>query len=187
MRPIPIVHTMKTIAFIAIACASCTFAKAAPQLAAVQQEAIPNPKINAVAHREAVRDSMLLREKRRVTEETFLELAAQADTVILDARSESKFKMRHIKGAVNLPFTEFTAENLARVIPTKSTRVLIYCNNNFNGDKIAFASKAEPAALNLSTFSNLVIYGYSNVYELGPAIDVNKARVPFEGTSVESK
>lgn len=175
---------MKTIAFIAIACATCTLANAAQQVAAVQAQEIPNPKINVIAHREAVRDSLQLREKRRVTEEKFLELAAQPDTVILDARSESKFKMRHIKGAVNLPFTEFTAENLAQVIPTKDTRVLIYCNNNFDGDKIAFAGKAAPAALNLSTFSNLVIYGYSNVYELGPAIDVNKARVPFEGTAV---
>ena len=178
---------MKTIAIITLACATCTLISAAPQFAAVQQQQIPNPNINAVAHREAVGDSMLLREKRRVSEEKFLELAAQPDTVILDARSESKYKMRHIKGAVNLPFTEFTAENLARVIPTKGTRVLIYCNNNFDGDKVAFAAKAAPAALNLSTFSNLVIYGYTNVYELGPAIDVNKARVPFEGTAIEAK
>src|SRR6478609_7729901 len=115
---------MKTIAFITIACATSALANAAPQLAAVQHQ-IPNPKIDASAHREAVRDSLQLREKRRVTEDKFLEFAAQPETVILDARSESKFKMRHIKGAVNLPFTEFTAENLARVIPTKDTRVLI--------------------------------------------------------------
>lgn len=87
---------------------------------------------------------------------------------------------------MNLPFTEFTVENLAKVIPTKDTRVLIYCNNNFDGDRRAFADKSPAAALNLSTFSNLVIYGYTNVYELGPAIDVNKARVPFEGTAVEA-
>ncbi len=178
---------MKTLTFVTIAGATCALAIAAPQLAVVQQQAIPNPNINAGAHRDAVRESLLLREKRRVTEEKFLELAAQPDTVILDARSESKYKLRHIKGAVNLAFTEFTAENLARVIPTKDTRVLIYCNNNFGGDKVAFAAKAAPAALNLSTFSNLVIYGYTNIYELGPAIDVNKARVPFEGTSVEQK
>ena len=179
---------MKTITIIALACASCTLADAAPQLAAVQQQQQPqqirNPKIDPIGHRAAVEESLQLREKRRVTEEKFIELAAQPGTVILDARSASRFQMRHIKGAVSLPFTEFTEENLARVVPTKDTRVLIYCNNNFTGDEPAFAEKRAEAALNLSTFSNLVIYGYTNVYELGPAIDVRKARVPFEGTAV---
>ena len=33
--------------------------------------------------------------------------------VVLDARSSSMYRLRHIDGAVNLPFTDFTAE-LAR-------------------------------------------------------------------------
>ena len=175
---------MKTLPLIAAAvCALSAFANSEQQ--ARPRAAIPNPNIDVITHRKAVREATDLRESRRVTEERFMELATAPDTVILDARSESKYKLRHIKGAVNLPFTEFTAENLAKVIPTKDTRVLIYCNNNFDGDKIAFAGEAAPAALNLSTFSNLVIYGYMNIYELGPAINVNKARVPFEGTAVE--
>src|SRR5688572_1987723 len=128
---------MKKLPLIAISltCAAAICAYAATP--ATGQRQLANPKIDPEAHREAVRAALQVREKRRLTEEQFLELAAQRGTVILDARSESMFKLRHIKGAVNLPFTEFTENNLARVIPAKDTRVLIYCNNNFDGDQIA--------------------------------------------------
>jgi rhodanese-related sulfurtransferase len=145
---------------------------------------IQNPNIDFAAHRRAVMETGRLRETRRVSEDRFLELAAEPGTVILDARSESKFRMRHIKGAVSLPFTEFTETNLANVIPDKTTRVLIYCNNNFEGDRVAFAAKKAPAALNLSTFANLTLYGYTNVIELGPLLDVAKTKIPFEGEAL---
>jgi len=176
---------MKKLAAIAIACAAALFANAAGP--SVTQQKIANSKIDPEAHRVAVLAALQLREKRRVTEQQFIVLAAQPGTVVLDARSESMFKLRHIKGAVNLPFTEFTEANLARVIPTPDTRVLIYCNNNFEGDQIAFADKRRPAALNLSTFPNLVIYGYNNVYELGPVLEVRETRIPFEGTSTAQR
>ena len=46
------------------------------------------------------------------------------------------------------------------------------------------AAKAAAAALNIHTFNTLYNYGYTNVYELGPLIDVRKAKLQFEGTSV---
>ena len=144
---------------------------------------IPNRKIDFAAHLRAAKETEVLRKSRRLTEEEFLTHAADPNTVLLDARSESKFKLRHIKGAINLPFTEFTEESLAKVIPTKDTRVLIYCNNNFEGDRMAFADKRAPASLNISTFVNLTIYGYTNVYELGPLLDVQKTILPLEGTA----
>src|SRR5438105_15100400 len=124
------------------------------------------------------------REKRRLTEEQFLSLAAQPGTIVLDARSESKYKLRHIKGAINLPFTEFTEATLAKAIPAKNTRVLIYCNNNFLGSPVAFAAKASAASLNISTYVTLTNYGYTNIYELGPLIDIKKTRLVFEGEEV---
>ena len=49
----------------------------------------------------------------------------------LDARPAAAFKSGHIKGAVNLPFTDFTAASLAAVIGKDADRpILIYCNNN---------------------------------------------------------
>lgn len=42
--------------------------------------------------------------------------------------------------------------------------------------------KAIASALNLSTFVSLHAYGYRNVYELGPAIDVRRSTLAFAGT-----
>ena len=124
------------------------------------------------------------RENRRVTEEEFLSMARTKGTIILDARSESKFQLRHIKGAINLPFTEFTEASLAKAIPAKNTRVLIYCNNNFLGSPVAFAAKRAVASLNISTYVTLTSYGYTNLYELGPLIDVRNTKLTFEGEEV---
>lgn len=69
-------------------------------------------------------------------------MAAEPDTVVLDARNTDRFVMRHVKGAVNLPLPNFSEEALARIIPSKTTRILIYCNNNFDGDPVAMPSKS---------------------------------------------
>ena len=124
-----------------------------------------------------------LREARRVSEDEFLRMAAEPGTVVLDARSERLYRLRHVKGAVNLSFPDFTSETLARAIPSKATRVLIYCNNNFMGAPESMPTKVISSALNLSTFVSLHAYGYRNVYELGPAVDVRATRLAFEGTS----
>jgi len=58
------------------------------------------------------------------------------------------------------------------VLPDRNARILIYCNNNFVGDERAFASKSANASLNLSTYIALYSYGYRNVYELAPLLDV---------------
>lgn len=71
------------------------------------------------------------RKDRLVTLEEFKKMSTEANTVILDTRSDSMFKAKHIKGAIHLDFTDFTQENLERLIPDKNTRILIYCNNNF--------------------------------------------------------
>ena len=145
---------------------------------------VPNPLIDYPGYLRIARAAESLREKRRLTEDQFLSFAAQPGTIILDARSESKFKLRHIKGAVNLPFTEFTDKSLAQAIPAKSTRVLIYCNNNFLGSPVAFATKAPAASLNISTYSTLATYGYTNIYELGPLIEISTTKLPFQGEEV---
>jgi len=104
--------------------------------------------------------------------------------VVLDARSERLYRLRHLKGAVNLSFPEFTQETLARAIPSQATRVLIYCNNNFMGAPESMPVKAIASALNVSTFVSLHSYGYRDVYELGPAIDVRATALRFEGDEV---
>lgn len=145
-----------------------------------------NPHIDSAAYRELVARSMSARESARVTEDEFIRLSAQPGTIILDARTKDKFDNIHIKGAVHLAFTDFTEEALARVIPNKDTRILIYCNNNFFGDAFNLATKFAPVSLNVQTFANLRAYGYTNIRELGPYLDIRKTRIPFEGKTIPS-
>ncbi len=126
-----------------------------------------------------------VREARRVSEEKFIEMAAGPGTVILDARSKDKFDNIHIKGAIHLALTDFTDEALRRTIPDKTTRILIYCNNNFKNEPANFPSKRIEVALNIQTFINLHTYGYENVFELAPLLDVKTTKIPFEGTTVK--
>jgi phage shock protein E len=148
------------------------------------QTPIPNPQIDYSAFLGDAQRVGAIRESRRLTEDQFLRMMAVPGTVVLDARSAAKFRLRHLSGAINLSLPDFTAAELARIIPAKDTRVLIYCNNNFVGSPASFASKAPAASLNISTFVNLATYGYANVYELGPLVDVKATKLPFEGDEV---
>ena len=107
-------------------------------------------------------------------------MSRDPETVILDARSSEKFALLHVAGAKNLSLPDITAEELARIIPSKSTRILIYCNNNFTNEPEAFPAKNLSASLNVYTMNVLFAYGYTNVYELGPLIDIHKSILPFE-------
>lgn len=125
------------------------------------------------------------RADRVIDQDTFLKMAAEKDTIILDARSADKFAMLHVKDAVNLPFTDFTEESLAKIFPDKNTRILIYCNNNFANAPVSMRLKSDAASLNISTLISLQTYGYKNVYELGGYIDVKQAKLPFAGSDVK--
>jgi hypothetical protein len=146
---------------------------------------IPNRLIDYNGFQKIVLESAKPRETNRLTEEQFIARMSEQDVVILDARSPAKFALRHIKGAINLPFTDFTAETLAQVIPSKASNILIYCNNNFEGSEAAFPGKMATASLNLSTYTSLRAYGYANIFELGPLLHVNTTKIPFGGTEVK--
>jgi phage shock protein E len=145
---------------------------------------IPNEFIDYGSFKDNVSTVERLRENRRLTEKQFMRMAAEPGTVVLDARSAQKFALLHVKGAKNLSLPDITGEELAKVIPAKTTRVLIYCNNNFLNEPVAFPTKSPAASLNVHTFNVLYAYGYTNVYELGPLIDVNRARLKLEGSKV---
>ena len=110
-------------------------------------------------------------------------MSREPGTVVLDARSREKFDELHVKGALNLSFPDIAVESLKKTLPDKSTLILIYCNNNFRGAEGPFPSKLPTASLNLSTFIALYNYGYRNVWELGPVIDVKKTKLPLEPTA----
>jgi phage shock protein E len=145
-----------------------------------------NPRIDYRRFATGVAEVEKLRESRRVGEDEFLALAAKPDTIVLDARSREKYDLLHVRGARHLSFPDITADELAKVIPTKDTRVLIYCNNNFENEERAFAAKTAAASLNVHTFNVLHAYGYTNVHELKPLLDVRTTKIPFAGTTADA-
>ncbi len=166
----------------------------------------PKAKVSFEDFKELVAQVEGHRANRLVDWNTFLKMSQEPGVVILDTRSAFRFDRIHVRGAKHLSFTDFTQENLSKVIPTFETKILIYCNNNFDGNQKDFATKialprpkpgastpsqlaaqAKPImlALNIPTFINLYGYGYHNVYELNEFVNVNDPRVWFEGTIVE--
>jgi hypothetical protein len=177
----------------------CAFAEA-------ENNNYPKAKVSFDDFKKLVGEVEPHRAQRLINLESFLAMSKEPGTIILDGRSGFRFERIHLKGAKHLSFTDFTQENLGKVIPTFETKILIYCNNNFEGNQTDFASKvatpeslrggalsrqmsaqAKPLmmALNIPTYVNLYGYGYRNVYELNELVDVKDPRVTFEGTMVK--
>ena len=169
----------------------------------------PSAKVSYTDFKELVDTVEAHRASRLVDLDTFLEMAKDPNTIVLDTRSAYRYGRIHIDGAAHLNFSDFNQGSLAEVIPTPETRVLIYCNNNFDGNPIDFVTKVatpaslspisndEPAmqildqerpimmALNVPTYINLYGYGYRNVYELDELVDVSDPRIQFAGTLID--
>lgn len=149
---------------------------AAAPAPAIAQSA--NPQIDYPGFRELTGSVEARRAERLIDFARFRNEAARPEALVLDARSADAYARGHIAGAVNLPFTDFTAESLARVIgPDRDRPILIYCNNNFSNNAPPMQLKARPLALNIQTFINLVGYGYANVWELDEVIDFTDPKV----------
>ncbi len=144
-----------------------------------------NPAIDVKGYLRIAEEAAKHRESRRVTEAEFLRMSQEKGTIVLDARSKEKFDQLHIKGAINLSFPDIAVETLQQMLPNKSARILIYCNNNFKGEKFTkvpgpFITKMTTASLNISTYIALYNYGYHNVYELAPQLDPERSELTFE-------
>jgi hypothetical protein len=139
-----------------------------------------NPAIDMPGYLRVAAEAAAHRSARRVSEEEFIRMAREPGTVILDARSREKYEELHVKDAINLPFPDIAVESLARLLPDMTARILIYCNNNFANAEGPFPVKLASASLNISTYIALYNYGYRNVYELGPLIDLPASRLQFE-------
>ncbi len=176
--------------------------------AMAQVKSYPKAKVNFKDFSRLVAEVETHRASRLVDLDTFLRMSKEPGVIILDSRSTFRFERIHLKGAKHLSFADFTQDNLRRVIPKSDTKVLIYCNNNFEGNQIDFATKiaipiAQPRvtptaqfasqakplmmALNIPTYVNLYGYGYRNVYELHELVNVRDPRITFEGSIVAQR
>jgi phage shock protein E len=136
-----------------------------------------NPLIDYAGFEQLTAEVATYRQSRLLSWDEFRRAASQPKALILDARSADAYAAGHIKGAVNLPFTDFTAKSLARVIGDKDRPILIYCNNNFANNQPPVETKMVRLALNIQTFINLVGYGYPDVRELNEVVDFRDPRI----------
>jgi rhodanese-related sulfurtransferase len=167
---------------------------------------VPNPAIDMQGYLKVAQEAAKHRDSRRISEEDFIKMSAEEGTIVLDARSKEMYDLLHIKGAINMSFPDIAIDSLAKKLPDKNARILIYCNNNFDVTKLAaqtknagtppvgekappdaraaraFAPKMATASLNISTYIALYNYGYKNVYELAPLLDPEKSKLTFEST-----
>lgn len=144
----------------------------------------PNPPIDYDEFVAISNEVAAYREKRKISLADFVKYQQEPGTIVLDTRSARAYNRKHIKNAVHLNFSDFTAEKLAALIPDKNTRILIYCNNNFANDPVNFATKMAPLALNIPTFINLYGYGYQNIYELSDYLNGDEPSLEFAGTDI---
>ena len=162
----------------ALLCAAC----AALLASAASPGDIRNPAIDMEGYLRFAKAAAAERETHRVSEDEFIRMSLEPGTIVLDARSPQKYDELHVRGAINLAFPDITVASLKETIPEKTTRILIYCNNNFSNAPGAFPEKLSPASLNLSTYIALYTYGYRHVYELGPYVDIGASRLGFESS-----
>lgn len=143
-------------------------------------EAVANPDIDVDGYLRVSRQALDHRDTHRLSESDFIRMSREAGTVVLDARSREKYDELHIKGAISLSFPDIAIGSLRDTLPDKDVRILIYCNNNFRNAEQAFPSKLPSASLNIPTYIALYDYGYRNVYELGPQLDIDASSLEFE-------
>ncbi len=143
-----------------------------------------NPAIDMSGYLAVAMQAADHRATHRVSENDFLRLSRDPDTIVLDARSKEKYDLLHVKGAVNLSFPDITVAKLAEIFPDKDARILIYCNNNFSNNQEAFPTKMAKASLNLSTYIALYTYGYRNVYELAPLLDAGATQLELVASAM---
>jgi len=156
---------------------------AAAQVGPEADPPIVNPAIDPAAFLRVAGEAIAHRADHRLSEADFIRMSREPGTVVLDARSKEKFDELHVEGALHLSFPDIAIDTLAALLPDKDVRILIYCNNNFRGAEGPFPSKLPSASLNLPTYIALYDYGYRNVYELGPLIDIEQTAIAFTSSA----
>src|SRR4051812_48360950 len=67
---------------------------------------VPNPAIDMEGYLKVSKEAAEHRKTRRLSEEDFIKMASEPGTVVLDCRSADKYKLMHVRGAINLSFPD---------------------------------------------------------------------------------
>ena len=91
-----------------------------------------------------------------ITATEALSIMAESDNyVLLDVRTAAEFQERHIEGAILIPYDEIRSRAQAELLD-KNAVILIYCRS---GRRSASAA------------ADLVLLGFTNVYDFGGILD----------------
>lgn len=94
--------------------------------------------VNYSYFKELVEEVEIHRSNRLINLDEFHQKSKNTNTIILDTRSKSMYDLKHVKGAIHLNFSDFTAQELESLFSQyngQETEILIYCNNNFYDSK----------------------------------------------------
>jgi len=61
-------------------------------------------------------------------EEMIEMILASPDLIVIDSRKKTEYMKGHIEGAINILNTKLKREDLERIAPNKSRKILFYCN-----------------------------------------------------------
>ena len=78
-------------------------------------------------------------------------VSSQTNTIILDAREFSEYKVSHIKNAIHVGYDNFKLKKTKKLLSNKQQTIVVYCSLGIRSEDIA--EKLKKA-------------GYSNVYNL---------------------
>lgn len=114
----------------------------------------------------AAQEAERSRVSKRIDETIFARMSSEPNTIVLDARSSEHWKQLRIRGSINLPYTDFSASALERLIPDKNTRILIYCRNNLMDTRPPIAISGEnPQASQTSAVPPSVSVQYPDEFD----------------------
>jgi rhodanese-related sulfurtransferase len=91
---------------------------------------------------------------RNVTTEEAYGLVTQGRVLVLDVREVYEFNLGHIKGAINIPWTQIN-RTVDSIIPNKNTPILLHCLSG---------SRSQRA------LRELLNHGYTNIYHMTSGI-----------------
>jgi len=111
-------------------------------------------------HRKALDLEPVLMRERSLDVDAFLQRRSNPNAVVLDVRNKKAYMRKHVEGALHLQTSDITHANLEKIIPSKNTEILIYCDNSLMSELTR--------RMSLTDLSMPLIYqfGYENVYKL---------------------
>lgn len=132
---------------------------------------------------ERAKELQKFRKSRTVDMAKINEMLKDKDTILLDTRGDEDYKRLHIRGAKHLSYADMTTDRLAKLIPDKNTRIILYCY------AAIMPLRTRNLPLSTNAFVDMHMYGYTNLYEIRNINTIKSTQqlckeildMPFEG------